>query len=74
MNLDHLALVVRNQQRSRDFYEAFFGFGNGPASRYEDGTVIVRNDEGFALALHPSDDVPPWDDFSHFGFSVAAAG
>jgi catechol 2,3-dioxygenase-like lactoylglutathione lyase family enzyme len=71
MNLDHLAIVVADQDRSRHFYETYFGFGQGPPSVYEDGTLIIRNSHGFALALHPTRTVPPQHEFSHFGFGVA---
>jgi catechol 2,3-dioxygenase-like lactoylglutathione lyase family enzyme len=45
------------------------------ARRYEDGTVILRDAAGFALALHPCAEgtaipVPP---FLNFGFETAAA-
>jgi catechol 2,3-dioxygenase-like lactoylglutathione lyase family enzyme len=73
MNIDHLALLVTDQQRSRDFYETHFGFDQGPAMRYEDGTLIIHNKHGFALALHAGGPIGPQDDFSHFGFSVPDA-
>jgi catechol 2,3-dioxygenase-like lactoylglutathione lyase family enzyme len=73
MNLDHLALVVTNQDRSRRFYETYFGFGEGPASEYEDGTLIIRNSQGFSLALHPASTASQQHEFSHFGFGVANA-
>ena len=71
MNLDHLALVVTDQERSRLFYETYFGFDEGPSSRYDDGTLIVRIAHGFALALHPTETVPPGHEFTHFGFGLA---
>jgi catechol 2,3-dioxygenase-like lactoylglutathione lyase family enzyme len=58
MNLDHLALVVTDQERSRQFYERFFGFDQGKATHYEDGTLIIRNAAAFSLALHSVDTVP----------------
>jgi catechol 2,3-dioxygenase-like lactoylglutathione lyase family enzyme len=73
MNLDHLALVVVDQARSRLFYETFFGFDRGPSSRYDDGTLIIRNERGFSLALHATDVVPPGHPFSHFGFGMTSA-
>jgi catechol 2,3-dioxygenase-like lactoylglutathione lyase family enzyme len=31
------SLTVRDVERSRRFYEGYFGFGVGPATRYDDG-------------------------------------
>src|SRR5215218_8711289 len=53
----HLGLLVRDQRRSLRFYATYFGFDSAAARRYPDGTVIVRNPQGFDLALHPGD--PP---------------
>jgi hypothetical protein len=39
------------------FYATYFGFDSAGARRYSDGTVILRNGQGFDLALHPGD--PP---------------
>lgn len=65
----HLAIPVSDQERSRRFYETYFGFGAGPASRYSDGVVMLRNGAGFDLALGPAEpgtaiEQPP---FLHFG-------
>ena len=51
MHLNHLGLPVRGLQRSRQFYSAYFGFDPATAQEYEDGTVIIRNADGFDLAL-----------------------
>ena len=73
MRLGHLALPVRDQARSRRFYEEYFGFAAGPAQRYPDGVLIVRNAAGFDLALGLGGDAPPAPaPFLHFGFSVPA--
>ena len=46
-------------------------FAAGPAQRYPDGVLIVRNAEGFDLALGPGGDAPPAPaPFFHFGFRV----
>ena len=58
----HLALPVADEQRGREFYARYFGF-DGPAQRYDDGTIIVRNADGFSLALGRND-----PSFFHFGF------
>ena len=38
---------------------------------YEDGTVIIRNADGFDLALHPVGQVEPSPAFLHAGFKAA---
>jgi catechol 2,3-dioxygenase-like lactoylglutathione lyase family enzyme len=74
MRLLHLGLLVRDQRRSLRFYEAYFGFDAAGARRYPDGTVIVRNADGFDLALHPGGDPPDQlPAFLHFGFQLPSA-
>jgi catechol 2,3-dioxygenase-like lactoylglutathione lyase family enzyme len=73
VRLLHLGLLVRDQQRSVRFYETYFGFDPAHARRYPDGTVIVRNAEGFDLALHPGDPPEQLPAFLHFGFQLAGA-
>ena len=70
MRLAHLGLTVADQERSRRFYETHFGFNAGPARRYPDGTVIICDADGFALALHPRPAAPD-DEFLHFGYVCA---
>lgn len=70
MRLRHLGLLVADQERSQRFYASYFGFDPATATRYPDGTVIIRDGEGFDLALHTADqpvNVPP---FVHFGFRL----
>lgn len=69
MRFNHLGLAVRDVERSRRFYETHFGFGAGPATLYDDGTLIIRDENGFDLALHPTSDPGKLPDFFHFGFS-----
>jgi catechol 2,3-dioxygenase-like lactoylglutathione lyase family enzyme len=67
--MQHLALPVGDQERSRRFYEHWFGF-DASAQWYPDGTLIVRDAKGFSLALGRSDGppaIPPW---FHFGFQL----
>jgi catechol 2,3-dioxygenase-like lactoylglutathione lyase family enzyme len=73
MRLNHLALTVRDQERSRRFYETYFGFDAGPAQRYDDGVVIIRDADGFDLAIGQGD---PGEmaQFLHFGFRCAEPG
>lgn len=49
--MDHLALVVSDQERSQRFYETYCGFGAEPARRYDDGTLMLYDRTGFSLAL-----------------------
>jgi catechol 2,3-dioxygenase-like lactoylglutathione lyase family enzyme len=71
MNLSHLGLPVRDERRSQQFYVAYFGFDPATAQQYEDGTVIIRNADGFDLALHPVEHVEPSPAFLHAGFRAA---
>ena len=48
------------------------GFDPATAQQYADGTVIVRNADGFDLALHPVEHVEPPPAFLHAGFKAAA--
>ncbi|GAA4712147.1 VOC family protein [Phytohabitans rumicis] len=73
MHLRHLALPVRDYERSLGFYTKYFGFDATTAQSYPDGTVIVRNADGFDLALHPDAEVSVPSGFLHFGFAMADA-
>jgi catechol 2,3-dioxygenase-like lactoylglutathione lyase family enzyme len=64
--VDHLALKVSDQERSRRFYEAYCGFGS--PRTYPDGTVMLYDGDGFALALGRDGFEP------HFGIVLADAG
>jgi catechol 2,3-dioxygenase-like lactoylglutathione lyase family enzyme len=68
MHLSHLGLLVRDQQVSLAFYGTYFGFDPATAKTYPDGTVIVRNADGFDLALHHGE--APTAPFVHFGFAL----
>ena len=67
----HLALAVRDQQRSRRFYETYFGFDEGPARVAEDGVLLLQNAEGFSLALGETGEPIRLPPFLHFGFRAA---
>jgi catechol 2,3-dioxygenase-like lactoylglutathione lyase family enzyme len=73
MRLAHLGLLVADQERSQEFYATYFGFDPSTATRYPDGTVIVRDAEGFDLALHAAGPgaVRQLPQFLHFGFHCA---
>ena len=49
-DVDHLALAVSDQERSRRFYERYFGF-TAEAEPREDGVLILHDAAGFSLAL-----------------------
>ena len=71
MRLCHLGLPVRDHDRSLRFYARYFGFDPATARSYPDGTTIVRNPDGFELALHPVTELTVDPGFLHFGFTVA---
>lgn len=52
-------------------YSTYFGFDPATATGYPDGTTIVRDADGFDLALHSVADPAPPVGFLHFGFRVA---
>lgn len=70
MELRHLGLPVRDCDRSLRFYARYFGFDPATARSYPDGTTIVRNADGFDLALHPVAEVSGHVGFLHFGFAL----
>src|SRR5215217_3756194 len=73
VHLRHLGLPVRNHERSLRFYATYFEFDPATAQSYPDGTVIVRNTDGFDLALHPAVEAAASSTFLHFGFAMADA-
>jgi catechol 2,3-dioxygenase-like lactoylglutathione lyase family enzyme len=66
----HLALAVTDQERSRRFYESYFGFGARPARRYDGGVLMLYDDGGFSLALGPTDEPVRLPAFLHFGVDM----
>jgi catechol 2,3-dioxygenase-like lactoylglutathione lyase family enzyme len=70
--MKHLALAVSDQQRSRRFYETYFGFDARPARRYDDGVLMLYNREGFALALVETVESIRLPTFLHFGIGLPA--
>jgi catechol 2,3-dioxygenase-like lactoylglutathione lyase family enzyme len=68
MELRHLALAVRDEAASRRFYETYFGFE--VARRAEDGTLMMRDADGFSLALGRWDEDVKLPSFLHIGFDA----
>src|SRR5829696_571726 len=72
--MDHLAIPVRDQSRSRRFYETYFGFGARPARNYDDGVLMLYDAAGFALALGPTEEPIVRPSWMHFGMSLPEGG
>ena len=70
--MNHLALAVSSQDRSRRFYERYFGFSAEPAPR-EDGVLILHDAAGFSLALGETDEPIRVPAFLHFGAGLPVA-
>jgi catechol 2,3-dioxygenase-like lactoylglutathione lyase family enzyme len=66
----HLALAVHDRERSRRFYETYFGFGAKPSREYDDGVLMLYNAEGFSLALGPTTEPIGLPTFLHFGIGL----
>ena len=72
--MDHLAIPVSDQERSRRFYETYFGFDARPARRYDDGVLMLYDASGFALALGTTDEAPAPPAWMHFGVGLPDRG
>jgi catechol 2,3-dioxygenase-like lactoylglutathione lyase family enzyme len=68
--MDHLAIPVRDPERSRRFYESWFGFGAQPARRYDGNVLMIYNEAGFALALGPTEEEIVGPSWMHFGIGL----
>ena len=66
--MDHLALAVRDQDRSRRFYERYFDF-EAEAKPREDGALMLHA-RGFSLALGTTDEAISLPSFLHFGLGL----
>jgi catechol 2,3-dioxygenase-like lactoylglutathione lyase family enzyme len=64
--MDHLALAVRDENRSRHFYATYLGF-DVRAERMDDGVLMLWDAKGFQLALGPADEGVQLPAFLHFG-------
>jgi catechol 2,3-dioxygenase-like lactoylglutathione lyase family enzyme len=70
VDLNHLNLRVRDASACRAFYETHFGFR---LAFEADGGYFVTNDDGFLLALIPTEQHQPLPDGFHVGFGVPTA-
>jgi catechol 2,3-dioxygenase-like lactoylglutathione lyase family enzyme len=68
--LRHLALAVRDQDRSARFYSSLFGFR--PVRRSPDGALMLAGHDGFWLALGQTDEAVALPPFLHFGFCASS--
>jgi catechol 2,3-dioxygenase-like lactoylglutathione lyase family enzyme len=69
--MSHIALAVRDQERSRRFYEIYFGFDPATAWVAEDGTLLIDGPGDTSLALGETDEPIDLPSFLHFGFGAA---
>jgi catechol 2,3-dioxygenase-like lactoylglutathione lyase family enzyme len=65
--MKHLALAVADRERSRRFYETYYGFDADAPREYGGGVLMLSNTDGFALALGPTDEPIVTPSFLHFG-------
>ena len=72
--MKHLALAVADQERSRRFYESYFGFDAQPSRSYDGGVLMLCNADGFSLALGPTDEAIRFPKFLHFGIHLTSRG
>jgi catechol 2,3-dioxygenase-like lactoylglutathione lyase family enzyme len=70
--VNHLALAVADEERSRRFYADHLGF-DVRAERMDDGVLMLWNADGFQLALGPGDPEARLPAFLHFGIRYATA-
>jgi catechol 2,3-dioxygenase-like lactoylglutathione lyase family enzyme len=68
----HIALAVRDQARSRRFYETYFEFDPATAWVAEDGVLLIDGPGGVRLALGETEEPIELPGFFHFGFTSAA--
>jgi catechol 2,3-dioxygenase-like lactoylglutathione lyase family enzyme len=68
----HLALPVSDQERSRHFYETYFGFDAKPSRWYDGGVLMLYNADGFSLALGPTEEPITLPSFLHFGIGLSS--
>jgi catechol 2,3-dioxygenase-like lactoylglutathione lyase family enzyme len=67
----HVALAVHDQERSRRFYETYFGFDPATAHLAKDGVLLIEGPGDVLLALGKTDEPIRLPPFLHFGFRAA---
>jgi catechol 2,3-dioxygenase-like lactoylglutathione lyase family enzyme len=67
----HVALAVADQERSRRFYETYFGFDPRTARVADDGVLLIEGPGDVLLALGLTDEDLRLPSFLHFGFRAA---
>jgi catechol 2,3-dioxygenase-like lactoylglutathione lyase family enzyme len=67
----HVALAVHDQERSRRFYETYFGFDPASARLAEEGTLLIQGPGDVLLALGETEEKIDLPRFLHFGFRAA---
>jgi catechol 2,3-dioxygenase-like lactoylglutathione lyase family enzyme len=68
----HIALAVRDQARSRRFYETYFEFDADTAWVADDGVLLIEGPADVVLALGETDEPIQLPSFLHFGFRSAS--
>jgi catechol 2,3-dioxygenase-like lactoylglutathione lyase family enzyme len=68
----HLALPVTDQERSRRFYESYFGFDARPPRVYDGDVLMLYNADGFSLALGQAEGPIHVPSFLHFGLHAGS--
>jgi len=71
--VDHLALAISDQARSRRFYEKYLDFTSESEPR-SDGVLLLHGATGFALALGETTEPISVPEFLHFGLGLSSAG
>ncbi len=69
MQINHLHLHVRDVERTRAFYERWFGMR--VKRRIKPGFLFLTDEAGMDLAIVADDPVAPMPDWFHFGFRLA---
>ena len=69
----HIALAVRDQERSRRFYERYFEFDASTARAADDGVLLISGPHDVLLALGETDEAIHLPHFFHFAFRAAGS-
>jgi catechol 2,3-dioxygenase-like lactoylglutathione lyase family enzyme len=69
--MGHIALAVRDQKRSKRFYETYFGCDPATAYVADDGVLLIEAPGDVHLALGETAEPINLPSFLHFGFGTA---